>query len=357
MRILFLSDIHGVPAALDAALAAGAALGYDKIALLGDLLYHGPRNGVPNFYDPVKVAEMLNAHKDEIVAVRGNCDAEVDQMMVKFPITADYQVLDAGNKKFFLTHGHLWNEWKLPPIGIADVLVHGHTHVPELKTLECGTRRAARRARSATMTGRTSSTMSFDAVILANGDFPKKGGAAWEILAGAKRVVACDGASDAYCRRFGKSPFAVVGDMDSIGHHPEGSEIVTVPDQSTNDLSKAVAWCRAKGLKKLVVVGAMGKREDHLLGNVFRALDLGVEIVTEFGRFVPVVGKASFRIAKGMPVSVFAVDPATRMTSKGLEWPLDGVKFKNLYCATLNRASAARVTLAATKPVLVYIGS
>ena len=138
--------------------------------------------------------------------------------------------------------------------------------------------------------------MSFDAVILANGDFPKKGGAAWEILAGAKRVVACDGASDAYCRRFGKSPFAVVGDMDSIGHHPEGSEIVTVPDQSTNDLAKAVTWCRAKGFKKLVVVGAMGKREDHLLGNVFRALDLGVEIVTEFGRFVPVAGKASFRV-------------------------------------------------------------
>ena len=87
-----------------------------------------------------------------------------------------------------------------------------------------------------------------------------KDGAAWKILAGAKRVVACDGASDAYCRRFGKSPFAVVGDMDSIGHHPEGSEIVTVPDQSTNDLSKAVGWCRAKGFKKLVVVGAMGKR-------------------------------------------------------------------------------------------------
>jgi thiamine pyrophosphokinase len=101
----------------------------------------------------------------------------------------------------------------------------------------------------------------------------------------------------------------------------------------------------------------MGKREDHLLGNVFRALDLGVEIVTEFGRFVPVVGKASFRIAKGTPVSVFAVDPATRMTSKGLEWPLDGVRFKNLYCATLNRASAARVTLATNRPVLVFIAS
>ncbi len=199
--------------------------------------------------------------------------------------------------------------------------------------------------------------MSFDAVILANGDFPKKDGAAWKILAGAKRVVACDGASDAYCRRFGKSPFAVVGDMDSIGHHPEGAEIVTVADQSTNDLTKAAAWCRARGFKKLVVVGAMGKREDHLLGNVFRALDLGVEIVTEFGRFVPVVGKASFRVAKGTPVSVFAVDPATRMTSTGLEWPLDGVKFKNLYCATLNRAKAAHVAFTTNRPVLVFIAS
>ena len=138
MRILFLSDIHGVPSALEAALAAADTLGYDKIALLGDLLYHGPRNGVPNFYDPVKVAAMLNGLKDRIVAVRGNCDAEVDQMMVEFPITDDYRVLDAGNRKFFLTHGHLWNEWKLPPVGIADVIAHGHTHVPELRRLGCG---------------------------------------------------------------------------------------------------------------------------------------------------------------------------------------------------------------------------
>ncbi|MBO7208060.1 MAG: metallophosphoesterase family protein, partial [Kiritimatiellae bacterium] len=67
-----------------------------------------------------------------------NCDAEVDQMMVEFPIMEDYKILDAGNRKFFLTHGHLWNEYKIPPIGIADVLAYGHTHIPELKTLECG---------------------------------------------------------------------------------------------------------------------------------------------------------------------------------------------------------------------------
>jgi len=199
--------------------------------------------------------------------------------------------------------------------------------------------------------------MSYDAAILADGEFPKRGGAAWELLAGAKRVVACDGAAGAYCRRFGKPPLAVVGDLDSLARRPAGAEVVRVGDQDSNDLEKAVRWCRAKGFGNLVVVGATGKREDHLLGNVFRALDLGVEVVSDFGRFVPVSGKASFRVAKGTPVSVFAPDPATRMTSKGLEWPLGGVRFRNLYCATLNRASAVRVSLTTTKPVLVYIAT
>ena len=138
MRLLFISDIHGVPSTLEAALDAAQPLGYDKIVLLGDLLYHGPRNGVPNFYDPVKVAKILNGLKDKIVAVRGNCDAEVDQMMFEFPMMSDYAILESGNETFFLTHGHLWNEWKLPPVGIDTVLAHGHTHVPELKKLDCG---------------------------------------------------------------------------------------------------------------------------------------------------------------------------------------------------------------------------
>lgn len=199
--------------------------------------------------------------------------------------------------------------------------------------------------------------MSYDAVVLANGEFPKKGGAAWNLLAGARRVVACDGAADAYVRRFGKSPFAVVGDMDSVKWFPEGSEVVRVSDQESNDLEKAVRWCRARGWRRLVVVGASGRREDHLIGNAFRALDLGVEMVTEFGRFVPVNGKASLRVAKGAAVSVFAPDRSTRMTSKGLEWPLDGVAFDSLYRATLNRASAARVSLTSTCPVLVFVAS
>ena len=138
MKILFLSDIHGVPSTLEAVLAAADTLQPDKIVLLGDLLYHGPRNGVPNFYDPVRVAGILNGLKDRIVAVRGNCDAEVDQMMFEFPMMSDYAVLDAGTETFFLTHGHLFNEYQLPPIGMGTVLAHGHTHVPELKKLACG---------------------------------------------------------------------------------------------------------------------------------------------------------------------------------------------------------------------------
>lgn len=138
MKLLFLSDIHGVPSTLEAALKVGESLGYDKLVLLGDLLYHGPRNGVPNFYDPVKVAKILNGLKDRIIAVRGNCDAEVDQMMFEFPMMADYTLIDGGKETFFCTHGHLWNEYTLPPLGMGSVLAHGHTHIPENKVIKCG---------------------------------------------------------------------------------------------------------------------------------------------------------------------------------------------------------------------------
>lgn len=138
MKVAFISDIHGVPSTLEAALKVIETLEPDRIVLLGDLLYHGPRNGVPDFYDPVKVAKILNGIKEKLLAVRGNCDAEVDQMMFEFPMMADYALLDAGTEQFFLTHGHLWNEWKLPPVGMGTVLAHGHTHVPEIKKLACG---------------------------------------------------------------------------------------------------------------------------------------------------------------------------------------------------------------------------
>ena len=196
-------------------------------------------------------------------------------------------------------------------------------------------------------------------VILAAGDFPRKGGAAWKLLVGATRVVACDSAADAYRRRFRKWPTVIIGDLDSLSRLPSRvsrpPSLVKVLDQDTNDLEKAMAYCAQQGWRDPVIVGATGKREDHSLGNVFRALDYNCAIVTDHGRFIPVRDKATLTVAKGAAVSVFAPDPKTRMTSKGLKWPLAPVRFRNLYCATLNRAMASRITLTTTKPVSVFI--
>jgi len=208
--------------------------------------------------------------------------------------------------------------------------------------------------------------MKRETVILAAGDFPRKGGEAWNLLVSAKRVIACDSAANAYHRRFRRWPTVIIGDLDSITlphspHSPHSphfpqfpSFLIHDPDQETNDLEKAVAICKKRGWRNPVIVGATGKREDHTLGNAFRGLDHGLEIVTDHGRFLPLCGKRRLRLKKGAPVSIFVPDPKTRMTSKGLEWPLDGVKFKNLYCATLNRASAATVTLTSTRPAYVF---
>ena len=138
MKILFFSDIHGVPDALEALLRHADRLAPDRLVLLGDALYHGPRNGVPADYDTVRTAELLNANRTRLLAVRGNCDAEVDQLMLEFPIMADFSELWTERDRFFLTHGHLWNENRLPPIAPGTTLAHGHTHLPVLKTLPGG---------------------------------------------------------------------------------------------------------------------------------------------------------------------------------------------------------------------------
>ena len=97
--------------------------------LLGDLLYHGPRNDLPEAYDPKAVTALLNGAKDELLCVRGNCDAEVDQMVLSFPIMADYALFDLDGTTAFVTHGHLFNADNLPPHKQGDLLIHGHTHV------------------------------------------------------------------------------------------------------------------------------------------------------------------------------------------------------------------------------------
>ena len=103
----------------------------DKIILLGDILYHGPRNDLPKDYSPKSVISMLNPLKDRLLCVRGNCDSEVDQMVLDFPILADYALLPLGNNLIFITHGHKFNTANIPPLSSGDILLHGHTHVPK----------------------------------------------------------------------------------------------------------------------------------------------------------------------------------------------------------------------------------
>lgn len=252
-------------------------------------------------------------------------------------------------------------------------------------------------------------------VILAAGDFPPRGSEPERLLKAATRVVACDSAATAYRRRFGRWPAVIIGDLDSFvfahgGTYPPsvasceadamwgearssasvsptlvsspclpssitsvlsesntermgdvcgaehgGTEIRRIADQETNDLDKAIGFCRAQGWTDLVIVGATGKRTDHAIGNVYRALAAEVPIVEAEGEFIPVRGKLTFRTWKDAGISVFAPDPATRMTSRGLRWKLDGVRFTNPACATLNRASSATVTVTSTHPAFVYV--
>lgn len=196
-----------------------------------------------------------------------------------------------------------------------------------------------------------------DTVILAAGDFPRKGGEAWNLLARAKRVVCCDGAAATYRRRMGGAPTAIVGDLDSYRGKRDGVTVVRIAEQETNDLAKAVRWCAEQGWREPVILGATGRRDDHSIGNVFRALDFGLEVVTDYGRFVPVDGTVRLAVEPGTPVSIFATDARTQMTSEGLAWPLAGVAFDNLYCATLNRASAESIVLTTTRRVFVYIAT
>ena len=130
MKYFVASDIHGDSYWAQRIVDAFKESGADKLILLGDTLYHGPRNDLPEEYRPKKVIEMLNGIRDRLLCVRGNCDCEVDQMVLNFPILADYAVLDAGNKLIYATHGHVFNPEKLPPLKAGDVLLFGHTHVP-----------------------------------------------------------------------------------------------------------------------------------------------------------------------------------------------------------------------------------
>ena len=130
MKLLIASDIHGSAYYCKELLTAFHREKADRLFLLGDILYHGPRNDLPRDYAPKEVLAMLNERKDRIFCVRGNCDTEVDQMVLSFPILADYCILPCEDRLIYATHGHNYNLQALPPLQPGDILLHGHTHIP-----------------------------------------------------------------------------------------------------------------------------------------------------------------------------------------------------------------------------------
>ncbi len=130
MKILIASDIHGSAFYCEGLLDAFKREKADKLLLLGDLLYHGPRNDLPDGHAPKRVIELLNSVSDKILCVRGNCEAEVDQMVLNFPVLADYAVLEFDGVSFFATHGHRHNPNNPPKQAGFFVLLNGHTHIP-----------------------------------------------------------------------------------------------------------------------------------------------------------------------------------------------------------------------------------
>ena len=129
MKLMFASDIHGDFDCALRMLDTYRAENADRLILLGDILYHGPRNDIPEGYAPKKVIALLNEVKGELCCVRGNCDTEVDQMVLEFPILADYMLIFDRGHQLFVTHGHHYNTVTPPLLSRGDILIHGHTHV------------------------------------------------------------------------------------------------------------------------------------------------------------------------------------------------------------------------------------
>lgn len=199
-------------------------------------------------------------------------------------------------------------------------------------------------------------------VILADGSFPRRK-RLLETLHGAARIVCCDGAA-AKLLRAGLEPDLVVGDLDSLDpalRKRFKNRLVRESEQESNDLSKAFRACMARGWRNIAILGAGGRREDHLLGNVsllplFAAAGADVRMETDFGTFLPVLKSASFRRPVGAKVSIFSFHPEMPVTASGLKYPLDRLRLPFWWCGTLNETAAPEFSLTfdGRAPLLLY---
>lgn len=199
----------------------------------------------------------------------------------------------------------------------------------------------------------------YDAVILADGDYPEEGIPA-AVLRNAGCVVCCDGAADRYAAH-GGIPAAIVGDGDSVSRATAerfADRFVHVGEQETNDLSKAFRHCLAQGYRRIAILGATGRREDHTLGNIGLLPDYvrqaDIRILTPYGTFDAIHGRTAFAGFARQQVSVFTLSPATRLRFEGLRYPAPEEGLRAWWCGTLNEAEGDRFTIDTDGPTLVF---
>lgn len=188
-------------------------------------------------------------------------------------------------------------------------------------------------------------------IILADGDYPS-GREALAALNAASRVVCCDGAAHEFVAR-GGTPWAIVGDCDSLSEDLAerfADRVHRVAEQESNDLTKAVRFCLARGFRHLTILGATGRREDHTLGNISLLVDYAkedavVRMITDRGIFEPITGRARFDSFEGQQVSIFTLDPSTLVTTRNLRYPLNHVPLTGWWQGTLNESTASIFSL------------
>lgn len=208
-----------------------------------------------------------------------------------------------------------------------------------------------------------SQPMQCSTVILANGEFPTRPDLL-DLLMHAERVVCCDGATEKLLESGIRRPDVIIGDGDSLSSELKtrfADRFVHVAEQETNDLCKAFRHCVASGWSGIVILGAGGKREDHLLGNISLLVDFArkgasVRMETDFGTFLPALHPGTFPAPSSHKVSIFCLDPSVPITSVGLKYPLDHLKLPLWSTATLNETTAEAFSLdfPDPSPVLLY---
>jgi thiamine pyrophosphokinase len=198
-------------------------------------------------------------------------------------------------------------------------------------------------------------------VILANGKFPEHP-IPLSYLKSASMVVCCDGSAHNLLR-FGLEPGAIIGDIDSLDKEISekfSNRLFRDADQETNDLTKAVMWCIARGIKEIIILGATGLREDHTIGNISLlaeyAKHIKVRMITDTGEFLPLLTSSEIATFPGQNISVFSIDPETEISSSGLKYPLKRIKLKNWWMATLNESDDSYFTLEFEGcPLIIYL--